>query len=192
MLTDVMMPAIDGITAYRLISKERPGTKVLFMSGGTSGALKLPAALPFLPKPFKLEILRAKVNDILVNAPAVEDLKVIIVDHNDKRMDRTKHILSDNGYAVLTAKSVDEAEGVSNSVARIDLIVSGVVFPGRSGVQLAEHIAASQRDINTLLVSHFHPDVLRNVEGFSSQPEFLQNPFTAEDLLARVRALLEQ
>ena len=92
---------------------------------------------------------------------------------------------------MLTASSVEEAEKASDSVATIDLIISGVVFPGQSGVNLAEHVEASARNISTLLISHFHPDLLRNMAGFSKQPEFLPNPFTPEALLAHVRRLLE-
>jgi DNA-binding NtrC family response regulator len=66
-----------------------------------------------------------------------------------------------------------------------------VVFPGLSGVALAEHVETSERGINTLLISHFHPDLLRSVAGFSKQPEFLPNPFTPEALLTHVRRLLE-
>jgi hypothetical protein len=56
---------------------------------------------------------------------------------------------------------------------------------------LAEQVEVSKREISTLLISHFHPNVLRNVAGFSEQPEFLANPFTPEALLTRVRRLLQ-
>jgi two-component system response regulator HydG len=99
--------------------------------------------------------------------------------------------LIENGYAVLTASSVEEAVAIANSLSRIDVIVSEVIFSGQSGVHLAEHVDASDRNISTLLISHFHPDLLHNVAGFSQQPEFLQNPFTGEELLACIRRLLE-
>ena len=194
LLTLVETPLMDGISAYRKISAERPNINVLFMSGGISGQLQLPRSLPFLSKPFAMDTLCAKINEIMAVArPALGDVKVIlVVDHDENRQKRTKNILADDGYAVLTANSVEEAETVTDSIAKIDLIVSGVVFPGESGVHLAEHLEASSRNINTLLISHFHPDLLRrDVGGFARQPEFLPNPFTPEALLARVRRLLE-
>jgi DNA-binding response OmpR family regulator len=193
LLTDVEMPHIDGISAYREILAERPNIKVLFMSGGMSGKLELPPLLPFLQKPFEQGALSEKVDEILAVHPPAIDLKVIfVVDHDASRREHTKGILTDNGYAVLLASSVEEAEAVADSIARIDLIVSEVLFTGESGVHLAEHVKASERGINTLLISHFDRDLLRDVRGFSRQPEFLSNPFTPEALLMRVRRLLKE
>ncbi len=45
LLTAVELPAVDGISAYRQISRERANMKVLFLSGnGTPSALSLPTA----------------------------------------------------------------------------------------------------------------------------------------------------
>jgi CheY-like chemotaxis protein len=194
LVTAVGMPLIDGISAYRRIHTACPNLKVLFMSGPIPGQLQLPQSVPFLAKPFTPDTLLTKVNEILAPSrpPAVDGLNVIlVVDHDADRRQRTRNILAGGGYAVLTAGSVEEAKVISNSIATVDLIVSGVVFPGQSGVALAEHVGTSDRRISTLLISHFHPDLLRNVEGFSRQPEFLPNPFTPEALLTHVRRLLE-
>jgi DNA-binding response OmpR family regulator len=194
LVTAVGMPLIDGISVYRHIRTACPNLKVLFTSGPVPGQLQLPQSVPFLAKPFAPDTLLTKVNEILAPSrpPAVDGLNVIlVVDHDADRRERTRNILTGNGYAVLTAGSVEEAKVISNSIATVDLIVSGVVFPGLSGVALAEHVGASERGISTLLISHFHPDLLRNVAGFSQQPEFLPNPFTPEALLTRVRLLLQ-
>jgi len=193
LVTAVGMPLIDGISAYRHIRTACPNLKVLFTAGPVPGQLQLPQSVPFLAKPFGPNTLLTKVNEILTPSPspAVDGVNVIlVVDHDADRRERTKNILTGNGYAVLTADSVEEAKLISNSIATVDLIVSGVVFPGLSGVALAEHVRASERGISTLLISHFHPDLLRNVAGFSLQPEFLPNPFTPEALLTHVRRLL--
>jgi DNA-binding response OmpR family regulator len=189
LLTDVEMPDVDGISLYRQISSERSNTQVLFMSG--SGQIALPEGLPFLRKPFEPDTLLAKINEILQGCP-VQDFKVIlVVDHDENRRERTRNILIQNNYAVLTASSVEDAKVLSDSIAKIDLIVTGVVFPGQSGIVLAEHVDASKRNISTLMISHFHPDLLHKMTGFTLQPEFLSNPFTPEVLLSRIRRLLE-
>ena len=75
---------------------------------------------------------------------------------------------------------------------QFDLIICSVVMNqgGESGVHLAEHIEKSKRTNSTLLVSHFSRELLRHVPGFSRQRDFLSNPFTEEELLARVRGLI--
>ena len=193
LLTDVEMPNLDGISVFRQIVRERPDIRLLLMSGSTSARLEIPDSLCFLPKPFDPPGLRSKVREALGSRPptVAAQKTILVVDHDETRRERTKGILRTGGYLVLIASSTEEAEQISDSFATIDLIVSGVLFPGQSGVHLAEHVEASDREISTLLISHFYPDVLKRVPGFPRQPEFLQNPFTADELLARVRRLLQ-
>jgi DNA-binding NtrC family response regulator len=91
---------------------------------------------------------------------------------------------------VLEAASVEEAKALSVSIATIDLIISGVILPGQRGGDLAEYVKGSEYTISTLLISHFHPNLLAAIPGFAAQPEFLQYPFMPEELLARVRRLM--
>ena len=195
LLTAVELPAVDGISAYRQISRERPNMKVLFLSGDdTPSALSLPNPWPTIATPFPPDILLAKVTEVLDECPPMtgKHLNVIlVVDHDKDRRDRTSKILTENDYAVLTANSVEQAEPLADTIATIDLIISGIVFPGHSGIHLAEHVEASERKVSTLLVSHFDRDLLHKMPGFSRQPEFLPNPFTPEALLTRVRRLLD-
>ncbi len=69
LLTDVVMPDMNGTVLARRLREARPGLKVLFMSGftgdATSGTDVLPKDACFLPKPFTSETLSAKVRDVL-------------------------------------------------------------------------------------------------------------------------------
>ena len=68
LLTDVVMPEMGGFDLANLLLKERPGTKVLFISGYTGLAGFDPSQLPlgsgFLQKPFTLNALLAKVREV--------------------------------------------------------------------------------------------------------------------------------
>ena len=62
LLTDVKMPRMDGLELSNHISRERPGIKVLVMSGEMSGKpLVEGCPLQFLRKPFLPKTLRDKV-----------------------------------------------------------------------------------------------------------------------------------
>ena len=66
LLTDVKMPRMDGLQLSAYIVNERPGIKVLVMSGKTSGELLVVGkSVQFLRKPFLPKALRAKLNDLL-------------------------------------------------------------------------------------------------------------------------------
>jgi two-component system cell cycle sensor histidine kinase/response regulator CckA len=69
MLSDVIMPGLDGPAWVREARKARPDAKVIFMSGYaedafTGGDSGIPNS-SFLPKPFTLPELTQKVKDML-------------------------------------------------------------------------------------------------------------------------------
>ena len=73
-ITDVVMPTMDGPTMVRALKRIRPETAVIFMSGYAEEAFRRndenAADLHFLPKPFGLKQLAAKVKDVLSAVPA--------------------------------------------------------------------------------------------------------------------------
>ena len=69
LLTDVVLPEMDGLEVAQQAVAARPGLRVLFMSGYTEHpVLRLPGfdhGAPFLQKPFTQASLLAKVGDVL-------------------------------------------------------------------------------------------------------------------------------
>ena len=74
LVTDVVMPNMDGPTLVRAIKRLRPEMAVIFMSGYAEEAFRRhdekAEELHFLPKPFGLKQLAAKVKEVLSGAPA--------------------------------------------------------------------------------------------------------------------------
>ena len=69
LLTDVVMPGMDGRQLAQRISEAKPGIKVLFMSGYTADVMAergvLEQKTAFLAKPFTRDDLARKVSDVL-------------------------------------------------------------------------------------------------------------------------------
>jgi PAS domain S-box-containing protein len=73
LITDVVMPNMDGPTLVRAVKRIRPEMAVIFMSGYAEEAFRRndekAEDLHFLPKPFGLKQLAAKVKEVLASAP---------------------------------------------------------------------------------------------------------------------------
>jgi PAS domain S-box-containing protein len=69
LLTDVVMPDMDGLQLFQRVSELRPDTRVLYMSGYADEAIAhhgvIPKKVNFIQKPFAVRNLAAKIRDVL-------------------------------------------------------------------------------------------------------------------------------
>jgi two-component system, cell cycle sensor histidine kinase and response regulator CckA len=66
-LTDLVMPGIDGFDIIAVLARHRPDLPVICMSGFASVAASR-LTVPFIPKPFSLEGLRAALELVLARS----------------------------------------------------------------------------------------------------------------------------
>ncbi len=68
-ITDVVMPRMDGPTLIKEVRLKQPGLKVIFISGYAEDnfrrRLDMDADIHFLPKPFSLKQLAGKVKEVM-------------------------------------------------------------------------------------------------------------------------------
>jgi DNA-binding NtrC family response regulator len=74
-LTDLVMPGIDGFDIVTVLARHRPDLPVVCMSGFASVA-KDRLTVPFLPKPFSLETLRAALDPVLARSRELRQVAV--------------------------------------------------------------------------------------------------------------------
>ena len=71
-VTDLVMPRLGGFELAQRLTSQRPGIKVLYMSGYSDDTVLkregLPAGADFLRKPFTPEALSRKVREVLDKA----------------------------------------------------------------------------------------------------------------------------
>ncbi|MBA3821867.1 MAG: response regulator, partial [Deltaproteobacteria bacterium] len=98
--------------------------------------------------------------------------------------------LSRAGYRVLAAADAKEALALfAQEDGAVDVVVTDIVMPGMSGVELARELDALTPGMRILFVSGFAFD---GASILTSRPSsgFLAKPFTLPELLGRIAALL--
>ena len=116
---------------------------------------------------------------------------VLLVEDDDDVRGSTVRILERAGFEVLEASSAAAALNVWHGHdARIDLVLSDVVMPGTSGVELAAEITALSPGAAIILISGFTPAALahhRLLSGDDEGVQLLQKPLPPAELVAAVR-----
>jgi two-component system, cell cycle sensor histidine kinase and response regulator CckA len=116
---------------------------------------------------------------------------ILLVDDTDLVRRLARDVLSGAGYRVLEAAGADEALQVAGGQpAPIDLLLTDVVMPGRSGVELAERLRTVRTDVRVLYISGYTDLAIVRNGLLAQDAAFLQKPFTPEDLLRKVRQVL--
>ena len=117
---------------------------------------------------------------------------ILLVDDAGSLRGLMRRLLEDGGYTVLD--SGDPA--VALCIARehpgpIPLLITDVVLPGFSGSDLAAKVTQARAETKVLFVSGYNDDSIASLRAPGHGHAFLQKPFTQNDLLTKVRQLLD-
>ena len=117
---------------------------------------------------------------------------VLIVEDEESLRHLLREVLSDAGYSVLEAPNGEQALHVSQSYgAPIHLVITDVVMPGMSGMDLVEQFGRVRPETKALLISgHAQHLIVQQAVGQGTTP-YLQKPFTPDGLLAKTRDVLD-
>ncbi len=125
-------------------------------------------------------------------APGVPNATVLFVDDDEAVRTIAVAILRSAGYAVIAARDGKEAlAALSSMSAPLDLLITDVVMPGMNGVEVARAAAQSFVRSRVLFISGYTEDAIVHHGILQEGIELLQKPFTATDLLQKVRTVLE-
>jgi PAS domain S-box-containing protein len=127
------------------------------------------------------------------DAPVEGDELVLVVEDERELRRLAAEELGGRGYLVLVAADADEALGVIDSLERgIDLLVTDVVMPGRSGIELAAEVGTRFPTVPVLFVSGHLDEEAQGRPGLSAGADLLAKPYTPRQLVRRVRAALDR
>ena len=117
--------------------------------------------------------------------------RLLVVEDDENVRNFTIGALKKSGYDVISAKTAKEAlELFEGENRNFDMVLSDVVLPDRSGVELIEQLNTLKPRIGILLGSGYidHKAQRDNIEAKGYR--FMQKPYTLADLLRAIREVI--
>ena len=100
--------------------------------------------------------------------------------------------LAANGYDMLVASDGPEALALADQrTSPIDLLIADVVMPMMGGPALAKRLLAKQPSLKVIFVSGYADEAIGDRRMLEEGASFLQKPFTLDELLRKVRGVLD-
>ncbi|AKG52716.1 hypothetical protein DGWBC_0023 [Dehalogenimonas sp. WBC-2] len=120
--------------------------------------------------------------------PSGKNEKILVVDDDRLVNDFASRVLRSRDYIVYTAESLATAQETLKRHADIDLIVSDVVLPDGTGMDLVHNLRPGTR----VILSSAYVGSLNNRDKIAgSGYHYLQKPYSISDLLQAVRRMID-
>lgn len=114
---------------------------------------------------------------------------ILLVEDDERVRSLVRRVLDARGYQVLSAADGAEALEIWHR-EHCDLLLSDIVMPGISGVELAETLRRQRPGLKVILMSGYADQEVAGEQINTLDTPFIGKPFRPNDLLQKVRAVL--
>lgn len=114
---------------------------------------------------------------------------ILVVDDDDPVRVMLARLLRTQGYSVLQASQANEARTLLDT-QRPDLVISDIVMPGESGIELRRGLAERWPDLPVILISGYSAEGPAEFTARTPNTVFVQKPFAADQFLMLVEQTL--
>jgi two-component system, cell cycle sensor histidine kinase and response regulator CckA len=118
-------------------------------------------------------------------------VQILVVDDDPVVRELVCRMLAEGGYGTSEAAHGAEALAFVQAGLAVDLVLSDVVMPELTGVELLEAVSVSHPDLPVLLMSGYAVEDLA-ARGIAAPCGILVKPFTQERLLDEVARCLSE
>jgi two-component system cell cycle sensor histidine kinase/response regulator CckA len=119
-------------------------------------------------------------------APVVGDGTVMIVEDDPAIRTMTAKLLNRAGYEVISVANGSEALATARTAGPIDVLVTDVIMPATSGIDLAEQMMDAYPRMGVVLLSGYVEETLHLERAISRGATFVAKPLSSTQLLQTV------
>jgi CheY-like chemotaxis protein len=100
-------------------------------------------------------------------------------------------LLQEGGYHVIEAEDAENALKILSSTGvEVDLLLTDIVMPGRTGVELLAEAKRIRQNLRAVFMSGYAGDLVTQHGVLVQEHSFLEKPFTKRALLTKVYSVL--
>ncbi len=124
-------------------------------------------------------------------SPAGESGTVLLVEDDAGLRRYLRQVLETQGYRVLAAESAEAAISATGAFdGDIDLVISDVAMPRRSGPELVAELVQTRPGLPALYISGYSERTPASATAATGPQAWLEKPFSSDALISRVRQIL--
>jgi two-component system cell cycle sensor histidine kinase/response regulator CckA len=126
-------------------------------------------------------------------APTGGDETILVVEDEEAVRNLAVRVLGQHGYTVIEARNGVQALAlIEEKAPSVNLVLTDVVMPEMSGLELSRRLVTVRPDVPVLFMSGYAEAEKLQPEIHEANAPFLQKPFSPESLVLRVREALDR
>lgn len=176
-----------GLSMVFGVVKQSGGTVTIYSELGIGTTFKI-----YLPR-VDAPVAEAQEANEVPDVPHGNGATILLVEDEPSLRALAKEVLQIGGYRVVEASSGQDALAVANELtAEPGLLLTDVVMPGMSGLQLAEELRTKWPGLAVLYTSGYTDHALLQRNALRHDMPFLQKPYMPASLLESVATVLAE
>lgn len=198
-ITDLMMPDMDGMEVMHLVKKASPGTEVILITGYGEYEMAVQAlregALDYLKKPIDIDqliISLGRCKERSANRVKLSSqINILIADDEKLARGKLERIFTKEGYNVFTAENGKEALDIFNHT-KIDIVLTDLKMPVMGGIELLHEIKKLTDDVEVILLTGYGNENIAIQAMREGALNFLTKPIDIEQMIASIEKAQEK